>query len=167
MVYTISLIFFISTLTPLIQNTAIAILQARNQQKYRSLMMVIVGAVSLVAQFILAKYYGAVGCAIAVAGANIIGQGIILNWYYLKIQRLDIITFWKEIIRMSVFPIMFSIIGYIITSKINIQSWGNLIICVLLITVLYIPLFWKLSLNKYEKNLLTKPLNKIRTLILH
>lgn len=83
-VYYIALIFFISTLVPLIQNTAISILQARNQQKYRSIMLVVVGAVSLIVQIILSKYYGAIGCAIAVGAANIIGQGIISTGIIIK-----------------------------------------------------------------------------------
>lgn len=165
MVYYIALVFFLSTITPLIQNTGIAILLARNQQKYRSVLLVSMGAISLIGQIILAKYYSALGCAIAVAIANIIGQGVILNHYYYKKQRINIIKFWKEIIRMSIFPLVFSIIGYIIISKYQINTWIKLIECFLIISITYIPLFWKLSMNKYERELMSETISKIRNLI--
>lgn len=160
-VYYIGLVFFISTLVPLIQNTAISILQARNQQKYRSLMLVIVGAVSLVAQIVASKYYGAVGCAIAVGAANILGQGIILNWYYHKKQGLDIITFWKEIGRMSIIPIIIAILGFIIISRIEVTDWNRFAMSVVILISLYIPLVWKLSMNESERNLFSRPVLKI------
>lgn len=160
-VYYIGLIFFTSTLIPLIQNTAISILQARNQQKYRSLMLVIVGAVSLIAQVILSKYYGAIGCAIAVGAANLIGQGFILNWYYHKKQRLNIIKFWKEIGRMSIAPAIVALTGYMILSHLNIDSWIKFFTATICILILYLPLVWKFSMNQSERMLVSKPLNKV------
>lgn len=155
-VYYIALIFFLTTLAPLIQNTAISILQARNQQKYRSVVLVIVGGVSLIAQIILSKCYGAIGCAIAVGGANIIGQGLILNWYYHKKQRLDMIKFWREIGKMSVVPIIFAITGIYIFGLFEINSWLNFIFAVGAIMFIYLPLVWKFGMNEDERMLFIK-----------
>lgn len=160
-VYYIALIFFLSTLVPLIQNTAIAILQARNQQKFRSLMLVIVGAVSVVIQVILSKYYGAYGCAIAVGAANIVGQGIILNWYYHTRQHLDIINFWKEIGKMTIVPAIVALLGYFIVGKLTIDNWLKFILAVGCIMILYIPLIWRFGMNESERQLISKPLKRI------
>lgn len=164
-VFYIALIFFISTLVPLIQNTAISILQARNQQKYRSLMLVLVGALSLVVQIILSKTFGAIGCAIAVGLANIVGQGIILNCYYHKKQRLDIIKFWREIGEMSVVPIIVASAGYLLIGKLNIDSWWMFIFSVGCIMLIYIPLFWKFGMNDSERSLILKPIHGITSKI--
>lgn len=166
-VYYISLIFFITTLVPLIQNTAIAILQARNQQKFRSLMLVVVGAFSLVLQIALSKYYGAIGCAIAVGTANIIGQGVILNWYYFKKQHLDIIRFWKEIGKMSMAPVTVAVIGYVIIRNFEIDSWMRFFYATICILAIYIPIVWKFGMNGDERMLITKPLSRIYNKIHH
>lgn len=160
-VYYIGLIFFVSTLVPLIQNTAIAILQARNQQKYRSLMLVIVGASSLILQVVLSKYYGAVGCAIAVGAANIIGQGVILNWYYQTKQRLNIIRFWKEIGKMSVVPVLVAVIGCLLIHNFIIDTWLKFFYAVLCMLAVYIPIVWKFGMNESERSLISKPLSRI------
>lgn len=165
-VYSIALIFFLSTIVPLIQNTAISILQARNQQKYRSLMLVIVGVVSLVFQVILSNYYGAVGCAIAVGAANIIGQGIILNWYYYSRQNLNIIKFWKEIGKMTIVPASIAVVGYFIINEFTIDSWLKFILAVVCIMVLYIPLVWKFGMNESERLLFSRPLQRIKNKLL-
>lgn len=160
-VYSIALIFFLSTLVPLIQNTAISILQARNQQKYRSLMLVVVGALSLIAQIILSKYYGAIGCAIAVGLANIVGQGIILNWYYHFRQRLDMIKFWKEIGKMSIVPASVAVVGYFVINNIEIDSWMKFFLTVFCIMALYVPLIWKFGMNDSERMIISRPLTQI------
>lgn len=164
-VYLVCLILFFSTLIPLIQNTAIVILQARNQQKFRSVILVCVGAGSLFLQVILSKFYGAVGCAIGVGVANILGQGFILNYYYHRKQRLEIVRFWKEILRMSVFPIIFTIIWKCIYSYLCLSSFIWLTIWVVIYSVIYVVLSFKYSLVETEKIVLLQPLRRIKNLL--
>lgn len=104
--YTIALLFLVPLTIPLIQNLGITILQARNQMRFRSEVYVIIALISLGFQIPLAKYYGGIGCAMAIAGALTLGQIIVMNIYYHKKQGLDIIGFWKEIIQMSIVPFL-------------------------------------------------------------
>lgn len=113
--YIITLIFFVSLLIPLIQNTGIVILQARNQMKFRSLLYLGISAVSLVFQILLTKKYGILGCSIAIGGALILGQGLIMNIYYAKKQSIAIVTFWRKIIKASIVPVVFTILGSLYT----------------------------------------------------
>ena len=115
--YLFTLLFFISLTIPLIQNLGITILQARNQMKFRSLLYIVIAVVSLVFQIVLAKQYSGFGCAIAIAGALFLGQGLIMNIYYLTKQGLDIISFWKEIGKMSVVPLFMIIILLMVRIK--------------------------------------------------
>lgn len=158
-VYYMVVIFFITTIVPLIQNTAIAILQARNQQKYRSLMLVTVGAVSIVLQVILSRYYGALGCAIAVGLANIVGQGFLLNRYYYRKQGLDIPKFWKEIGKMSLSPVIIILLGLVTVQFLQIDSWFKFAVAALCLCLLYMPMMWKWGMNDYERHLLSRPLD--------
>lgn len=162
-VYYIGLFFFLSTIIPLIQNTAIVILQARNQQKFRSLMLVVVGAVSLVAQVILSKYYGAIGCAVAVGAANIVGQGIILNWYYHKKQGLDIIKFWKEIGKISVVPGLMALVGFWLVQNVVVDSWDKFLLFAFITLLVYSVLIYRFSLSMYERELILAPIRAVKS----
>ena len=161
--YLYALMFFIPLTVPLIQNMGIIILQARNQMKFRSLLYIVIAVVSLVSSFPLAKYYGGMGCAISTAGALVLGQIIIMNIYYQRKQHINIIRFWKEISNMSLVPIAFISIYLVFQAEIDIYttSFMNFTIGIVAFLSLYVPLFWKLSMNRSEKELFMQPVLKV------
>ena len=159
--YIITLIFFVSLLIPLIQNTGIVILQARNQMKFRSLLYLGISAVSLVFQILLTKKYGILGCSIAIGGALILGQGLIMNIYYAKKQSIAIVTFWKKIIKASIVPVVFTILGSLYTYNIALANWLQLGLSIFIFVCLYIPVLWLIGMNEYERNLVKVPIVKI------
>lgn len=158
--YIITLVFFLSLFVPLIQNTGITILQARNQMKFRSTLYLIISMVSLTFQIFLAKSWGALGCAIAIGGALIIGQGIIMNIYYQKRQGINILKFWHEIGRMLIIPIILTFIGLLCAIKIDFSNPWVLMVGIAAFSAVYIPLIWKFSMNSYEREMLYKPLSR-------
>ena len=159
--YIITLIFFVSLLIPLIQNTGIVILQARNQMKFRSLLYLGISAVSLVFQILLTKKYGILGCSIAIGGALILGQGLIMNIYYAKKQSIAIVTFWRKIIKASIVPVVFNILGSLYTYNIALANWLQLGLSIFIFVCLYIPVLWLIGMNEYERNLVKVPIVKI------
>lgn len=164
--YLITLIFFVSLLIPLIQNTGLVILQARNQMKFRSLIYLVISIISLGCQILLSKRYGAMGCALAIGGALILGQGVIMNIYYSRKQAIDIISFWAQIIKSSFVPVVFTIMGVLAMHKMELQGTIHLVVSIFLFVCLYVPAIWYLGMNKYEKNLIKSPiislLNRLR-----
>lgn len=159
--YIITLIFFCSLFIPLIQTLGISILQARNQMKFRSLLYLAISMVSLAFQILLAKYYGAVGCAISIGAALIIGQGLIMNIYYQKKQGIDILKFWREIGKMLIAPVIFTSICILLSSNFDFQDISTLAIGIIIFSMLFVPLIWKFSMNEYEHQLLQSPFLRI------
>lgn len=155
--YYISLMFFAALIIPLIQNMGITILQARNQMKFRSLLYICIASVSLVAQVFLSRIWGAMGCAVAISLALLIGQGLIMNIYYQKCQGIDIARFWKEIGKMSVAPIVLTTVAVVVVSTFDIHSWGVLLLSIGVFALCYIPMFWKFSMSAYERELIAQP----------
>lgn len=152
--FLITLIFFIALFVPLIQNTGITILQARNQMKFRSILYLIISFISLAFQIILARHWGALGCALAIGGALIIGQGIVMNVYYHKKQRIDIIGFWTEIGKMIIIPTLLTVIWYFSTFVVDYSQPRNLLIGIVTFSIMFIPLSWKFSMNDAERQML-------------
>jgi len=160
--YYMALMFFVALLVPLIQNIGILVLQAKNQMKFRSLLYVSIALFCLVLQIPLAKAYGGIGCAIAISGALILGQGLIMNIYYHKVQNLDIINFWKQIIMISVPLLVISFsIKWILNAYFPSSSIVEMILFIIIFSLMYWGVAIVVSMNKYEKNLIMQPLLKI------
>ena len=159
--YMMTVCFFVSLYIPLIQNLGITILQARNQMKFRSLLYIVIAAGAFFLQFLFAKLWGGLGCAIAVSGALLLGQGLIMNIYYQRKQKLDILGFGKEILKMNILPVILSIIAMVVLANYNLNSWRNLTISVIAFMMVYAPLFYIVSMNKYERDLIVQPVKKI------
>lgn len=160
--YMISLLFFIPLTVPLIQNLGITILQARNEMKFRSVLYIIIALVSLATQIVLTRYFGGIGCAMGVSGALVVGQILIMNVYYRRRQDLDIMTFWKEISKMSIIPIVLIISSMLVIRHFfALDSWGKLILGIAAFSLVYIPLFFRFSMTDDERNLFISMFHKI------
>lgn len=161
--YYMTVLFFVALYIPLIQNLGITILQARNQMKFRSLLYISIAAFALIAEIILAKIWGGLGCAIAVAGALLLGQGLIMNIYYKNKQDIDILAFWKEILKMNVVPFVLSAVFFYMTRCYSIDSWMSLSLWIIIYVIIYLFISVNICMNKYEKNLLFNPvLSKLK-----
>lgn len=160
--YIISLLFFIPLTVPLIQNLGITILQARNEMKFRSVLYIIIALVSLAMQIVLTRFFGGIGCAMGVSGALVVGQILIMNVYYQRRQDLDIKTFWKEISKMSIIPIVLIFSSMLVIRHFfALDSWGKLILGIAAFSLVYIPLFFRFSMTDEERNLFISMFHKI------
>lgn len=159
--YIIAMLFFVPLTIPLIQNLGITILQARNQMKFRCILYLVISLVSLGAQIPLSKYYGGIGCACAIAGALVLGQIIVMNVYYQVKQKIDIVGFWIEIIKMSVVPAVLTVLTYYVLQQYALDTVVKLVAGIALYFVVYLPLFFALSMNAYERDLILKPIRKL------
>lgn len=157
--YYICLIFFVPFTIDLIQNIGITILQARNQLRFRSVLLVLVALFSLLLSILLVNYWGYFGCAISTGLGLLLGQGIILNIYYQRKQQLDIRRFWKEILKMSIVPICTIIIGVYLTNYFvgDNPSVSSVAISALVFVPLYLLAFWKFSMKSDERILFARP----------
>ena len=84
-----------------------------------------------------------------------------MNIFYYKKTKIDIPKFWGNILKLTV-PVMIAcIIGIIQKRIINIDSTIKLIGQVVVYTVVYSGLIWKIGMNEYEKNLIKGPLKRM------
>lgn len=158
--YYIALLLFIPASVPLIQNVGITILMARNQMRFRSLAYLFITLCSLVVQVALAKRLGGIGCALAIGMALIMGQGIVMNLYYHKVQKIDIAAFWRQIGKMSMVPLMMTVTAWFALKRFVLYQLSGLVIAAFFFSLIYILFFYRLGLNDYERNLLGRPIKQ-------
>ena len=157
--YYMTIAFFFSLYVPLIQNMGITILQARNQLQFRSVLYIVLAFIALLLEIFFAKIWGGIGCAIAVSLALVIGQGLVMNIYYQRVQRIDIIKFWKEIVKMDFPPAILTVLFICATKQIVcISDWLSLSVGVVIYGLLFAIAMILFSMNEYEKNLILKPI---------
>ncbi|MHA4988593.1 lipopolysaccharide biosynthesis protein [Cetobacterium somerae] len=150
--YNIALWIMIPLTVPLIQSTGVSIMQAKNMHQFRSIVYFIIAILNLVLSIIFVKKVGAIGCAIATGISFILGQIIVMNIYYKVSVGLDIVKFWKNIIKMSIPIGIVMIFGYILNSYLIEINYLNFLIKIGLYATSYGILLWFMGLNDYEKS---------------
>ena len=86
------------------------------------------------------------------------GQIIIMNIYYFKKQSIDIPKFWFAILKMSISPSILGVISFFIIKAHRPDTITKLSFSILIFTIVYFIFFWFFSMNKYEKETLSKPI---------
>ena len=159
--YYIAIILILPLCIPLIQNLGISIMQAKNMHKFRSLLLFFIAIGNIILSIPLAKLYGGIGSAIGTSISLIIGNIIIINIYYQKKVGINVISFWKEIIKMTIPFIIPIAIILIIMNFITLHGFTHLIIFGSIYTIIYCIVCYLLVMNEYEKNIVNKVLKKL------
>lgn len=159
--YYIAIITLIPLSIPLIQNTGVSIVIAQNKHQFRSIVYLIIAIVNVISTYCVVPYLGGVGAALCSAISYIIGQGVIMNIYYYKVTRINIPLFWKNIILLSIIPIIMTIAGLFVFNYFKLNSWLTLFSAIIIYSLFYASLMYTFSMNSYEKDIIWQPLSKI------
>lgn len=164
-VYPIALLLIIPVTVPLIQNIGIEIQRAKNMHQFRSWVYLFMALANLVISIPLAKMYGGVGAAIGTALSLVIGNGFFMNWHYHVRIGLDMIYFWRQILRFIpalIIPILY---GIGINYSIDLNNLLYFIFAGLIYIIIFCISMWYFGMNHYEKALLSEPLKTIKSKI--
>ncbi len=154
--YLIMIILVIPVTIPLIQSLGIAIQQAKNLHKFRSLVYLLIAVVNVFISIPLSKKYGGAGCAAGTAMSLLVGNGLIINWYYQKKMGLNITYFWKEISKFVPALIIPVFLGGIIMKYTNINHILPLLCHISLYGCCFLSSMWCFGMNEYEKDIVLK-----------
>ena len=159
--YYIAIILIIPLCLPLIQNLGISIMQAKNMHRFRSVVLFIIAIGNVAISIPLAKLYGGIGSAIGTSLSLLFGNVLILNIYYYKKVGIDVIKFWKNIIKMTI-PFSIPIIVILLIMKfITLHGYIHVIVFGGIYTFVYTIVCYAFVMNSYEKSITDKVLRKI------
>lgn len=162
MSYYVAIILTIPISLPLIQNLGISIMQAKNKFKFKAIATSVMAVVNVIISIFLAKKYGPVGSATGTAISLIVCNVVIINIYYYKVINLNVIKFWKSILKMTIpfiIPVVIILSIKYITALTGITS---IIVYGSIYTLIYVIIAYKLSINKYEKDLINGFMKKLK-----
>lgn len=151
----IALIFMTLLLVPLCQNTGISILMAKKLHAFRSLVYTGVALLSALMGVTLTKSLGIWGPVVGTSLSLVLGNIIIINFYYHFKVGMNIPRFFRELSR-GVMPAMsVSCVLGVLVLLIPGLSWKALIVQGGLLSALYWILMWRFGMNSGEKGLLS------------
>lgn len=159
--YIIAILLLFACYIPFFQNIGIEIQKAKNKHKARTIVYFIVAIVNIGLTIPFTIWWQGIGAVFATFLCCILGQAVFMNIYYHKEIGLNMMYFWKNIISIipSFIPTIILCIAMNVFFKIN--SLWSLLIAVILIVAVYSISVWLFAMNKYEKEIFTKPLKKI------
>lgn len=158
--YVVLLLTFPATV-PLIQNVGIEIQRAQNKHKFRSVVYLLMALVNLGVSIVFCQWWGAIGSALGTAISLVFANGVLINIYYQKKCNIDVISFWKNILRMFkglVVPIIF---GALMMMFAKFNSLIHLAYWIVLYSAVYCVNVWTFSMNKYEREMVANPIKKL------
>ena len=132
-----------------------------NQYDFRAKIYFLTGLLNLLLAIPLGIRFGGLGCAVATGFSMLMGNGLVMNYFYHRYIGLDILSFWKQIGRVSVFIGLCLLIGY----GLNVYTPGEGKLAFLLkivgYTVLYGVMIYCLAMNTYEKEKVRKVIKRL------
>jgi len=158
--YPIALLLIIPVTVPLIQNLGLEIQKAKNMHQFRSWVYLFIAFGNVILSIPLTKLYGGIGAAIGTAISLLVGNGIIMNWYYHNRVGIDIKYFWSQILKFVPALLPLIIIGVLMTKFINMYYTFTFLLCGIIYTLTFCISMWDFGMYDYEKDLVRKPIIK-------
>ena len=131
-----------------------------NKYKFKAITTSIMSVFNIFISIVLAKKYGAIGCAIGTSISLIICNIFVMNIYYYRCIHLNVIYFWKEIFKMTIILVLPAIGMFYLKNILNISEMFGIILSAIIYCILYVILCKFFVINDYEKMLLKKILRK-------
>lgn len=149
--YWITILIILPFTIDLIQNIGLAILQAMNRYDFRAKIYFLTGVLNLVLAIPLGIKYGGIGCAVATGFSMLMGNGVVMNYFYKKYIGLDILRFWEQIGRISLSVGLCLVMGYGVDYVIPGSGKLLFLLKILGYTVLYGVMVYFTAMSSEEK----------------
>lgn len=162
--YTVALFLILPAMVPLCQNLGLEIQRAVNKHQFRSIIYFCMAFINVLVSIPFAKRFGPTGAAMGTAISLLFANGLVMNVFYSKVIRIDIIAFWKSILYIFVSMIPALVVGMVVLKLIVFYGVIEYLIWIVIYTVIYCGSIWILGMNPEEKMLILKPVQKLSRL---
>ena len=159
--YIVTLLLFGSTLVPAIQTVGLEIQRAKNMHKFRSFAYLIIAVINAGLMIPLCKWWGGIGVAACILFTTVVGQVLLMNWYYKWHIHLNIRWFWKKICQLLPSMIVPLLTAVAIAVFVDVQGYFQIMLWGCVFAAVYCLNLWLFGMNRYEREVVSRPLAKI------
>lgn len=151
--YWVAILLMAPATIPLIQNIGIEIQRAKNKHQFRSIVYLIMAFINVVISIFLAMLWGEIGTAIGTTFSLLVANGLIMNIYYHRKLGIDIIEFWKSIIKTLPGMVIPCICGVLLMVFYRFQGLLDFSLLILAYVVIYSVSLYLFGISRDEKSL--------------
>lgn len=151
--YWAALFLVLPALVPLIQNIGIEVQRALNRHQFRSVIYFVMAVGNVFISIPLAKRFGSVGAAMGTAISLVLANGIIMNVFYHKALKIDMLYFWKEIGKTLPGFLAPAILGVWIMRSVSFDSLMQYAAWIAVFSLVYCLSIYCFCCNKQEQTL--------------
>ena len=152
--YTVALFLVIPVLIPLIQNIGIEMQRALNKHQFRSVIYLIISIMNVAISIPLAHKWGAIGSAMGTAFSLLIGNGLIMNLYYHKALHINMIFFWRQIVKTWKGFLIPIVLAIFLLRRVTFDDPIRFFINIIVYIVVYCISIFGFSCNEDEKTMI-------------
>lgn len=149
--YNLALILMIPVTVPLIVNTCLAILKAKNLLFFRTVALAYSAVINIILTIIGTRIWGYYAAAIGTAISTIVGSIISLNIYYHVKLKISMTKIYFRILHKIILCIIIPTICCFLLNLCLYGSWISFLIKVVLFIGIYVVLMLVFGLNKSER----------------
>lgn len=151
--YRVGLMLMLPVTVPIVQNLGLEIQRAKNKHKARSVVYLSIALANVFVSIPCIMKWGINGAAFGTAITMILGNGIFMNIYYHVGIGLDILYFWRQIIKMLPPLAIAVVVGIAGKMLISCTNFAGLCINIVIYSLAYALSMWFMGINDDEKNL--------------
>lgn len=148
--YVLSILLVVPLIIPLIQNIGMEIIRMKNRYKTVSYVYLIFAICNIAISVIFTKAFGLVGSVMGTFITMILANGVFANFYYKNKIGLDINSFWKTILKISIAPFGSVVILMIVKRFWPIDSIVSFMEYGILYTIIFLIVLALTRLNKLK-----------------
>ena len=159
--YYVALLLMGPAIIPLTQNIGIEVQRAKNEHKFRSIAYLIMAGINVGISILFVLTWGEVGAALGTAISILVANIFIMNIYYQKKTGIDIIQYWKNILKILPSFIPCIVLGICLMKFYQFKSFYDFISLICVYSLIYVLCIWFSALNQEEKYIIKKIFRKI------
>ena len=154
--YIVAMLLMTPIVIHLSQGTAQEILRAYNRHGQYVIVHFLFAVVGFLLCIPLTKSYGVLGVAVGTSITSFLVTMIYDNWYYAKAGHLDVMGFFRGLLKFLPAISLCALAGVGINEIFFVRSWPDFLIVGLLYTLAYALIMYFVGMNAHEKMLVRK-----------
>ncbi len=148
--YGLAIVLMSCSLLNIVQGVSNSVLMAINKYRFSAYLGIGTALLNVLLAFPLVKYYGTMGCAIALVLSTCLVRGILMNWYYHKIG-LHLKAFFRALGPIAGWSIVVMIVLGMVWHYWPVQAtWRSFILHGICIVAVYGAVMARFVLNRFE-----------------
>ena len=159
--YPVLLLLVFPVTISLIQDLGVEVQRAKNKHYFRGIVYFLMAVLNVLISIPLSRRFGGIGAAAGTAVSLIVGNVLVMNWYYQKQLHLDMLAFWRELLSLAkgfVIPGLYCILCVCMVDTLQL---GCFVLSGIGLVAVYCGSVWLLSMNEEEKNLIRQLLARL------